>query len=81
MKINIQYDRLSGKWINAEKYINDSQVEVPANCTVRDLLSLLESPKERQASITVHVSGEPAWNTTILKENDSVKLFLMIGGG
>jgi sulfur carrier protein ThiS len=81
MKINLHYDRLTGKSINAEKFINDSQVEVPVKCTVRDLLSLLETPKERQASLVVHINGEPAWNTTILKENDSVKLFLALGGG
>ncbi len=81
MKINLHYDRLTGKSINAEKYQNGSQVEVPANCTVHDLLSLLETPKDRQASILVHVNGEPAWNITILKDNDSIKLLLMVGGG
>lgn len=81
MKINLHYDRLTGKSINAEKFKNDSPVEVPVKCTVRDLLSLLETPKERRASLVVHINGEPAWNTTILKENDSVKLFLAIGGG
>ncbi len=81
MKISLHYDRLTGKSINAEKYKNDSQMEVPDRCNVRDLITLLEAPKERRESLLVHVNGEPAWNTTILKENDSVKLFLMLGGG
>jgi sulfur carrier protein ThiS len=81
MKINLHYDRLTGKSINADKFRNDSQMEVPERCNVRDLITLLEAPKERRDSLLVHVNGEPAWNTTILKENDTVKLFLMIGGG
>jgi sulfur carrier protein ThiS len=81
MKINLHYDRLAGKSINAEKYKNDLQVEVPAIRTVHDLLSLLETRKECQASILVHVKNEPAWNTTRLKDHDSIKLFMVVGGG
>jgi sulfur carrier protein ThiS len=81
MKINLHYDRLAGKSINAEKYKNDSQVEVPAICTVHDPLSLLETPKDRRASILVHVNNDPAWNTTRLKDHDSIKLFMVVGGG
>lgn len=81
MKINLHYDRLSGKSINAQKYQSDSQIEVPDRCSVGDLIVLLETPRERRASLLVHVNDEPVWNITILKDNDSVKLFLMIGGG
>jgi sulfur carrier protein ThiS len=81
MKINLQYDRLTGKTINSEKYKSDSQIEVPDRCNVRDLITLLEAHKDRRESLLVHVNGEPAWNITVLKENDSVKLFLMLGGG
>jgi len=81
MKINLYYDRLTGKSINAGKYKSESQIEAPDRCNVRDLITLLEAPKDRRDSLLVHVNGEPAWNTTILKENDSVKLFLMLGGG
>ncbi|MFA5079295.1 MAG: MoaD/ThiS family protein [Dehalococcoidia bacterium] len=81
MKINLQYDRLTGKAINSEKYKSDSQIEVPDRCNVRDLITLLEAHKDRRESLLVHINGEPAWNITVLKENDSVKLFLMLGGG
>ena len=60
MKINLHYDKLTGKSINANKYKNDSQVDAPNNCTVYDLLLLLETPKDRRASILVHVNNEPA---------------------
>ncbi len=77
MKISLNYHKL----IKLEKYENNSLIEVPDKCTVRDLISLLEIPKNRMGSILVHVNNEPSWNATVLKENDSVKLFLMVGGG
>ncbi|MFA5065645.1 MAG: MoaD/ThiS family protein [Dehalococcoidia bacterium] len=81
MKINLNYHKLLGKYINTEKYPSDSSIEVPANCTVNDLIVLLGIPKDRQKSIVVHVNNEPTWNTTRLSENDSVKLVTAIGGG
>lgn len=81
MKIKLHYDKLTGKSINAEKYKNDSQIDVPDKCTVRDLISFLETPKNRRESMSVHINDEPAWNSTILKEGDSVKLLIIIGGG
>ncbi len=81
MKISLNYHKFLGKFINTEKYPSDSLIEVPANCTVNNLIVLLGIPKDRQKSIVAHVNDEPTWNTTILRENDSVKLVIAIGGG
>ncbi len=81
MKISLYYDRLTGKSINAEKYKNDSQIEVPDSCTVRDLITLLGTPRDRREAIIVYVNNEPVWNSTILKEGDSIILLVSIGGG
>ena len=81
MKISLYYDRLTGKSINAEKFKNDSQIDVPDKYTVRDLIVLLETPRNRREAITVYVNNEPVWNSTILKEGDSVRLLVSIGGG
>ncbi len=81
MKINLNYHKFLGKYINMDKYPSDSSIEVPENCTVHELIVLLEIPKDRQKSIVVHVNNEPSWNTTRLSENDSVKLVTAIGGG
>jgi sulfur carrier protein ThiS len=81
MKISLHYDKLTGKSLNAEKFQNDSLIEVPDKCTVRDLIVLLETPRNRREALTVHVNNEPVWNSTILKEGDSVKLLISIGGG
>jgi sulfur carrier protein ThiS len=81
MKIRLHYDKLTGKSLNAEKFQNDSQIDVPDKCTVRDLIVLLETPRNRREAISVHINNEPAWNSTVLKEGDSVKLLIVIGGG
>lgn len=77
MKIKIEFSKL----IKIENYASNSLIEVPGNCTVRDLLAFLKLPAYQQKSVIVHVNDEPTWNSTILKENDSVKLFQLIGGG
>ena len=77
MKINFSYNRL----IKVTKHESNSIIEVPDKCTVRDLFTLLEIPNILQQSIVVHINNEPAWNSTILKENDSVTLIPMIGAG
>ena len=77
MKISFSYSKL----IKAEGYPNDSIIDVPDNCTVRDLLTLLKLPGYIQRAITVHVNGEPVWFATVIKENDSVKLFRPVSGG
>ena len=77
MKINLNYHKL----IKVAKYENNSLIEVPDKCTVRDLIILLGIPKNLAESIAVYVNGQPAWNSTYLKEGDSVKLLILIGGG
>lgn len=77
MKISLSYHTP----VKVQKYENNSMIEVPDKCNVRTLISLLEIPKDRQESITVYINNEPAWNSTILKEGDSVKLLALIGGG
>ena len=77
MKINFSYS----KFIKVEVYPNDSVIDVPDNCTVRDLLALLKLPGYVQKAITVHVNDEPVWLATVIKENDSVKLFRLVSGG
>jgi len=77
MKINISYHKL----IKIEKYANNSLIEVPDRCTVRDIISLLGIPKNLTGAIVVYVNDQPAWNSTVLKEGDSVKLLVLIGGG
>lgn len=77
MKINLNY----GKFIKIENVASDSVLEVPDNCTVRELLVFLKLPSYLQKAVIVHVNDEPIWNSTILKENDSVKLFRLVSGG
>jgi sulfur carrier protein ThiS len=77
MKINLNY----GKFIKIENVASDSVLDVPDNCTVRDLLVFLKMPSYLQKAVIVHVNDEPIWNSTILKENDSVKLFRLVSGG
>lgn len=77
MKITLEYI----KFIKIENYASNSLVELPDNYTVRDLLSFLKLPPHLQQAVIVHVNGEPAWNSTVLKDNDSVRLYPMIAGG
>ena len=77
MKINLSYS----KFIKVEVYPDDSVIDVPDHCTVRDLLALLKLPGYVQRAVVVHVNGEPVWPSTILKENDTVKLFRPVSGG
>jgi sulfur carrier protein ThiS len=41
----------------------------------------LKLPVYLQKSMTVLVNGQPVWNATFLKDNDSVKLMRMLSGG
>ena len=77
MKINLSYSKL----IKIEGYASDSVVEVEDNCTVRGLLTFLKLPTYLQKAVIVHVNEEPVWNATVLKENDSVKLYRLVSGG
>jgi sulfur carrier protein ThiS len=77
MKVNLSYS----KFINVEGYASDSVIEAPDHCTVRDLLALLKLPAYVQKAVIVHVNAEPVWNATVLKENDSVKLYRRVSGG
>jgi sulfur carrier protein ThiS len=77
MKIRLSYSKL----IKVEKYVNDSMIEVPDACTVRDVIALLGLPGYRQKSLLVIVNNEPVWNSTVLKENDLLKLLPLVAGG
>ena len=77
MKTKIEYSKL----IKIENYASNSLIEVPDNCTVRDLLSFLKLPDHLQKAVIVFVNDEPTWNSTVLKENDSVKLYQVMSGG
>ena len=77
MKINLN----CGKFIKIENVANDSVIEVPDNCTVRELLVLLKLPSYLQKAVIVHINDEPSWNATFLKENDNVKIFRLVSGG
>ena len=77
MKINLSYSKL----IKIEGYASDSVVEVEDNCTVRGLLTFLNMPAYLQKAVVVHVNDEPVWNATVLKENDTVKLYRLVSGG
>jgi ABC-type cobalamin/Fe3+-siderophores transport system ATPase subunit len=55
--------------------------EVALGFTVRGLLTFLKQPSYVQKSLVVHVNEEPVWNATVLKENDSVKLYRLVSGG
>jgi sulfur carrier protein ThiS len=74
LKIKLEYIKL-------KNYASNSAVELPDNCTVGELLSFLKLPVHLQQAVIVHVNGEPTWNSTVLKENDSVRLYPMIAGG
>lgn len=73
MKIMLHYKGFT----RIEKYKSGSVIEVPDKCTVRDLITLLGINKQ----VYIVVNNEPAWNSMVLKENDSVKLYQMVSGG
>jgi sulfur carrier protein ThiS len=77
MKINLSYSKL----IKIEGYASGSEVEVEDKCTVRGLLNFLKLPSYLQKAVVVHVNDEPVWNATVLKENDTVKLYRLVSGG
>jgi sulfur carrier protein ThiS len=77
MKINLSYS----KFIKIEDFASGSVVEVDDKCTVRGLLAFLKLPSYVQKSLVVHVNEEPVWNATVLKENDTVKLYRLVSGG
>jgi len=77
MKIRLEYS----KFIKIEEYASDSLIEIPDKSTVRELLVFLKLPPYLQKAVLVHVNEEPVWNATVLKENDSVKLYRLVSGG
>jgi sulfur carrier protein ThiS len=77
MKINLRYS----SFIKIEMYENNSIIEVPERCTVRDLYALLKIPSYLQKSMITRVNDEPVWLATELEENDSVMLLRAMGGG
>jgi len=77
MKIKLSYHKL----IKVPRYEDNSLIEIADKCTVRDLISSLELPGRITRSIIVRVNNEPAWNSTILKDGDFVKLLVTFGGG
>jgi len=77
MKITIEYSKL----IRIDNYASNSIIEVSDNCAVRDFVALLKLPPHLRQSVIVMVNDEPAWPSTILKENDTVKLNSIITGG
>jgi len=77
MKIRISFSKL----LKLGGYENNSLIEVPDECTVGALLEYLGVPRIRRRSLLVYINDEPNWNSTIIKENDSVGIFTIIGGG
>lgn len=77
MKVKLTYS----KFIKIEGYSSDSEIEVPVDCTVRDLFALIKLPSYLQKSVTARVNGEPVWLATVLRENDTISLLRSISGG
>ena len=77
MKIRLNYHNL----IQVQRYENDSVIDVPDRCTVGSFISMLDIPRNRLPSLLVFVNDEPVWNSTLLKEGDSVKLLVSAGAG
>ncbi len=76
MKIHLCYKG----YIKIDKYKNDSLIEVPERCTINELISHLDI-SQKQGKPYVLVNDEPAWDSTVLKENDLVKLINLVAGG
>jgi sulfur carrier protein ThiS len=77
MRINLSYST----FVRIDDYPSNSVIEVPENCTVRDLFALLKLPSYLQKSIIARVNNEPTWVATVLQENDSVTLLRALSGG
>jgi sulfur carrier protein ThiS len=77
MKIKIE---ISG-FLKIKNVQNNSIIDIPDNATIRDLLSLLNIEKDRKGAIVFLVNDEPIWKTSVLKENDHVKLYVPVSGG
>lgn len=77
MKVILCYNRL----IKVEDHASDTPIEVPDNCTVRDLMNFIKLPSYLQKSIIARVNNEPVWMATVIRDGDTVKLVRTITGG
>ncbi len=62
-------------------YEGDTEIEIPDTCTVRELHEYLGIDGTRHSRVAVIINDEPVWNSTVIKENDSVTLTVFAGGG
>jgi sulfur carrier protein ThiS len=77
MRIRIEFH----KFLNIARVESGSLIEVPEGCSVRDLYARLGIGKNRQGLILAFVNEEPAWKSTVLRDNDIVVLRITSGGG
>ena len=77
MKVILSYNKL----IKVENHTSDTPIEVPDNCTMRELLNFIKLPGYLQKSIIPRVNNEPVWMGTVIREGDAVKLVRTVTGG
>ena len=59
----------------------DGRVQVPGGTTVASLLERLGIPSKQQRYIIVYTNGKKQSLNYTLRQDDTVQLFLPIGGG
>jgi sulfur carrier protein ThiS len=77
MKINVEFIGA----INTGPYKNKQSFDVKEKSTVKDFLATLHFDKSHLNFIQVVKNGSRVPHTDLLKENDSLELMLMVGGG
>jgi molybdopterin converting factor small subunit len=77
MKIQIE---ISG-FLKIKNVQKNAIIDLQDKATIRDLLTHLNIEKDRQGAIVFLINDEPAWKSTVLKDNDHVKLYVPVSGG
>ncbi len=77
MKIDIEF----GALLNIEGMESGSYIEIMEGTTIADLLTKYNIKEEHQQYIILSVNGEQKRLSYVLQEDDSLSLYLPIGGG
>ena len=67
--------------LKVRKISRNNRVEVPAGTTAKALLEVLGIPPNQQRYLIVYVNGRKQSLSYTLRQDDTLQLFLPIGGG
>ena len=67
--------------IHIDNLKSGSDVEIPVNTTIEELLTRFQVKKEHQRYLTIIVDGEKSSLSHILQNREELRLILPAGGG